>query len=156
MEKSDRLNITGLLRSFAKQQDTRRVRKPRTPEQPYHAVTVRALASGCDAAKALADKIYLACEAPKLPLEECDAAVCKCKFKHHPDRRQEIRRAEDEGAPAQESGDLHRRTNPGRRETDRTDRTDMSGTDYFQYTAGRTHVGLETGEDEAEPDESKS
>jgi hypothetical protein len=53
----------------------------------FHAVSIRYGASACDAARALEGRRFLSSAAPKLPLPECDAPACKCRFKHHQDRR---------------------------------------------------------------------
>lgn len=53
----------------------------------YHAVSIKYSGSACDAAKAMAGVRFLSTEAPRLPLPECDAAECQCRFAHHPDRR---------------------------------------------------------------------
>lgn len=53
----------------------------------YHAVSLKSLTSACAAAKALQGERFLSSSAPKLPLSECDAATCKCRFVHHSDRR---------------------------------------------------------------------
>jgi len=53
----------------------------------YHAVSIKYSSSACDAAKAMAGVRFLSTEAPRLPLPECNAAECQCRFAHHPDRR---------------------------------------------------------------------
>jgi hypothetical protein len=53
----------------------------------FHAVSIRFAPSACDAAKNLEGRRFLATAAPKIPLPECDALECKCRFKHHDDRR---------------------------------------------------------------------
>lgn len=53
----------------------------------FHAVSIRYGASACDAAREMEGRRFLSSAAPKLPLPECDAAECKCRFKHHQDRR---------------------------------------------------------------------
>ena len=53
----------------------------------FHAVSLSSLASACAAAKALQGERFLSNSAPKLPLPECGAATCKCRFIHHSDRR---------------------------------------------------------------------
>jgi hypothetical protein len=60
---------------------------PDSDTSEFHAVSIKALASSCQAAKLIQGKRYLSNAAPKLPLDGCDAATCKCRFVHHEDRR---------------------------------------------------------------------
>jgi hypothetical protein len=53
----------------------------------FHAVSIRAPMSACDAAKEMAGRRILASAAPPLPLPECDMNRCGCRFIHHNDRR---------------------------------------------------------------------
>jgi hypothetical protein len=53
----------------------------------FHAVSIQTSDTACDAAKALQGKRILAGAAPRIPLPECDAPQCKCRFSHHQDRR---------------------------------------------------------------------
>ena len=53
----------------------------------FHAVTIEFQEDACEAARSMAGRRYLSEDAPKLPLPECDAADCKCRFVHHDDRR---------------------------------------------------------------------
>jgi len=54
----------------------------------YHAVTIRLGRRTCLAVKDLSGERFLAADAPRLPLPECDvAAHCECSFVHHEDRR---------------------------------------------------------------------
>ena len=57
------------------------------PDTTYHAVSLKFLPSACDAAKAMEGERYLSTEAPNIPLPECDASKCKCRYVHHKDRR---------------------------------------------------------------------
>lgn len=71
--------------------EARAAKAPRKPSlratSPFHAVSVMYSSTACDAAKALAGRRFLAGTAPRLPLPECDAAECRCRFSHHSDRR---------------------------------------------------------------------
>jgi hypothetical protein len=72
------------------QEDRRRTpRHPRVAaaSSQYHAVSLHLSRSACDAAKSLGDKRFLADAAPRIPLMDCDAQTCRCRFKHHKDRR---------------------------------------------------------------------
>lgn len=53
----------------------------------FHAVSIQFADSACEAAKALEAQRILASEVPRIPLPECDAPDCKCRFRHHQDRR---------------------------------------------------------------------
>lgn len=53
---------------------------------PYPAVSIRCT-SGCDAVQLLKGRRFLGNEAPSLPLAECDAERCHCRYVHHVDRR---------------------------------------------------------------------
>jgi len=53
----------------------------------FHAVSVHFAPDACEAAKNLEGRRFLSSAAPRIPLPECDAAQCKCRFKHHTDRR---------------------------------------------------------------------
>jgi hypothetical protein len=90
-----------------------------TRKSPYrwHAVTIVAPANACEAALARAGKRFLSSEAPRLPLKQCDAARCHCKYRHFADRRGEQRRAEEAGA-AKQPVQTNRRQKRGRRATD--------------------------------------
>jgi hypothetical protein len=54
---------------------------------PYRAVSIRFSSNACDAAKRLADRRFLAREAPPLPLPECRTTHCSCRYVYHADRR---------------------------------------------------------------------
>lgn len=62
-----------------------------TPSQvqntAYHAVSIKFDEKACDAARELFGRRFLASAAPRLPLSDCDAAECHCRFAHHSDRR---------------------------------------------------------------------
>ena len=62
---------------------------------PYHAVSVSGSSRCCQAAKELTEVRFLSGEAPKLPLKECDAPHCECRYVHHDDRRAFSRRTTD-------------------------------------------------------------
>ena len=64
---------------------------------PYHAVSIKAGPRCCQAAKALSGVRFLSAEAPRLPLPQCEASTCECRYLHHEDRRSADRRAADGG-----------------------------------------------------------
>jgi hypothetical protein len=93
-------------------------RETRRPHHRWHAVTIVAPSSACGAALGCKGKRYLSSEAPRLPLADCDAARCVCKYRHFADRRDAPRRAEDSGAPADPRVAVNRREKRGRRASD--------------------------------------
>jgi hypothetical protein len=58
----------------------------------FHCVEVKAVDCTCEAIKQLAGLRFLSDEAPLLPLPECSAGTCRCRYEHHEDRRQDLRR----------------------------------------------------------------
>lgn len=71
-----------------------KLRKPNKSERSptpkrYAAVMIDHQDFPCSAAFDRSTQLYLACEAPKLPLETCDRPEkCRCKYVHFDDRRQ--------------------------------------------------------------------
>ena len=53
----------------------------------FHSVSIRLSKNACAAAEDLSGRRFLATTAPTLPLPECDADDCTCRFEHHKDRR---------------------------------------------------------------------
>ena len=93
---------------------------------PYHAVSVVTPAgasvlrgSVCEASAACGGQRFLAAGAPRLPFPGCSIANCHCRYQHHEDRRDSLRRATDSGLPPsipwQQS---ERRAQRGRRVSD--------------------------------------
>jgi hypothetical protein len=82
----------------------------------FSSVTILSGFSACEAAKALQDQVFLATDAPSLPLTDCDNSHCRCRYDYLDDRRQEDRRSpygENHGAQIG-SNDSNRR-HPGDR-----------------------------------------
>ena len=89
----------------------------------YHAVSLKFEANACNAAKAMAGRRFLASAAPRLPLPECDALECRCRFAHHDDRRSGSDRRSpfaSRGYSASGTGSFQRerREGSGRRDSD--------------------------------------
>jgi len=57
------------------------------PDSAFHAVSLQFASNACDAAKDMQGRRFLSSAAPKIPLIDCDAVECQCKFVHHEDRR---------------------------------------------------------------------
>lgn len=68
---------------------------PAKPVKPYAAVRIRPIKyHSCDAAYEASYKIFLAREAPILPLRDCNRpGQCRCSYVHYNDRRQGSRRS---------------------------------------------------------------
>lgn len=109
-------------------------RKGEAPQRParsvdttYHAVSIRVGETACSAAREMLGRRFLSCAAPRLPLADCDAAACDCRFVHHDDRRSGKDRRSP-FAPACSAGD----TGSFREERrDRSDRREDADTDLF-------------------------
>ena len=59
---------------------------------PYHGVSIMPEKNCCLVARNSRERRYLAREAPRLPLPDCDAAMCQCRYSHFDDRREGDRR----------------------------------------------------------------
>jgi hypothetical protein len=69
-----------------------------TIEAPsWHAVSIAGGSAPCLRARECGTQRFLSAEAPRLPLQGCDAAVCECRYRHHQDRRAKPRRLVDRG-----------------------------------------------------------
>lgn len=86
---------------FAKPAGRRVARQKKdTQKKPeYHAVTVVSGFPSCAAVRDLDGQRFLASEAPRLPLTNCDQAECDCAYQHLSDRREAPRRDDDIGLP---------------------------------------------------------
>ena len=73
-------------------------RKSGSDAGAYRAVAiVTDLAGGCSACEQQLGRRYLMSAAPSLPLKNCDAAQCQCRYVRYADRREEVRRDCDIG-----------------------------------------------------------
>jgi len=70
-----------------KPRPTARRISPGKPDTTYHAVSLKCPPNACDAARAMEGERYLSANAPNIPLPDCDAVTCKCRYVHHKDRR---------------------------------------------------------------------
>ena len=63
---------------------------PTVQVHPYRATSIVLGENACEAARALVEKPFLDKdqETPLLPLPNCTAAKCTCKYAHHQDRRE--------------------------------------------------------------------
>ncbi len=100
-------------------------KKSIAPRSPWRATSIVSDADACDAVKAIGSKRFLDSERniPKLPLQDCDASNCGCKYTRHENRRDET---EDRRNPNALQADLYNQTGKttrrarkrGRRKTD--------------------------------------
>ncbi len=87
--------------------------------EPYHAVSIRPGENCCEAAKQFGQMRFLSAKAPRLPLPDCQAAQCTCRYAHYSDRRSGTdRRSGYDWNRARQFNDVNRRKNYGRRSTD--------------------------------------
>ena len=84
----------------------------------WHAVEIVPRAHACAAALACKGRRFLSTEAPWLPLEDCDSAQCRCKYRHHEDRRADSRREDKKVVAPTVAQQPNRRSSRGRRATD--------------------------------------
>jgi hypothetical protein len=86
----------------------------------YHAVSIRHPSRCCQAVKQLDEQRFLSTEAPSLPLARCNLpSQCKCRYRHHTDRRDDARRDVDFGLPERMFfGPNRRERKAGRRASD--------------------------------------
>jgi hypothetical protein len=92
-----------------------------TPPSPFHAVEIEPVGKACEAVKLLTGTRYLSSGTPPLiPVADCDRrASCKCRYRHHEDRRSDARRDSDHvWAPRKQFSGTDRRSSRGRRATD--------------------------------------
>jgi hypothetical protein len=99
-------------------------RNPANEPSEFHAVTINCNDSACDAAKALLGKRFLSDEAPRLPLDECTAPICDCRFKHHADRRNPKNRRNQFSAGIGGDTGIHKQDERTRNKDRRSDRDD--------------------------------
>ena len=94
----------------------------------FHAVSLRFAPNACAAAKEMEGRRFLSTAAPKIPLPDCDASECTCKFKHHKDRRKgdDRRNAWGQGFGSGSTGQYPKEKRKGR------DRRDKSPDNYFE------------------------
>ena len=89
----------------------------RSPRLRFHAVTVLPGAEACPQAQSVRNVRLLSADAPRLPMAGCDRPdQCKCRFKHHDDRRAGQRRRVERSVDRATTPE--RRAVLGRRATD--------------------------------------
>ena len=89
---------------------------PRPTRHDFRAVSVHCPPEACEAAQRTSGRRFLAAYAPQLPLGSCTMPKqCRCRYRHHNDRRFEARRDSDYGLPGQHYHGLERRHRHDRR-----------------------------------------
>lgn len=74
---------------FVSKNKKSKIPKQTATDKQYAAVKIEDCDFSCSAAFDLSSKIYLASEAPSLPLNDCDRTErCRCRYVHFNDRRQ--------------------------------------------------------------------
>jgi hypothetical protein len=89
----------------------------------FRAVSIHAYGGRCLASQSVSGQRFLTSEAPTLPLEECTAEKCNCRYVHHADRRRGTRDRRTlsgllEESPVFSMGGHDRRITTGRRTKD--------------------------------------
>jgi hypothetical protein len=85
----------------------------------YRAVSIRPGEECCEAARQFGKMRFLCAKAPRLPVPECTAATCSCRYVHFADRRSgKDRRSVYDWTRERELGVVNRRAARGRRATD--------------------------------------
>jgi hypothetical protein len=87
---------------------------------PYQAVGIVACSRACAAVTRVQRVRFLARQAPRLPLPDCDrSGSCACRFEKHADRRALVQRTPYNNSGVVSFGGAERRRLRGRRAADR-------------------------------------
>jgi len=95
------MSLSELIKRLLGDPPPRRNREPdaksssRPQVNPWHAVSIVPCDRACASAEQAVGTRYLSKQAPTLPLEGCTTAGCECRYRHHGDRRQALRRSAD-------------------------------------------------------------
>lgn len=93
--------------------------RPKDKERSFRAISIRPGENACACVISIESKRWLSGDVPRLPLRECDAATCTCRYRHHEDRRREPRRYSDRAHfPRHYGGPERREQQRGRRAED--------------------------------------
>lgn len=85
----------------------------------FRAVSIRPGDGSCEAARQFGNLRFLSAKAPRLPVPECTAAVCNCRYVHYSDRRSGLdRRRTYDWTRERDLDVVNRRSGRGRRSTD--------------------------------------
>ncbi len=117
--------LLGAPDSSGRRQNPLRTTEPARPAtasrtNAFQAVGVIARSQGCPAVGAVQGVRFLARQAPRLPLPDCDrAASCRCRFEKFADRRTLVQRSPYNNATLFNIAGAEKRGNRGRRSGDR-------------------------------------
>jgi len=85
----------------------------------FRAVSIRPGEDCCEAARQFGKMRFLCAKAPRLPVPECTAETCTCRYVHYADRRSgKDRRSVYDWTRERQLGVVNRRAARGRRATD--------------------------------------
>ena len=97
---------------------------------PYHCVACKCSEDDCAGVAGLKDKLFLVGDDHRLPVPECTAVRCRCRYVHYPDRRRfdDDRRASFglEQEMYEFNHDRDRRLSQGRRAEDWSETLEIS------------------------------
>jgi len=88
-----------------------RTDKPATPANKYKSVSIYPGEDACPAARKFGNRRLLVSEAPALPLGNCSAASCTCRFFTYGDRRSCLSNRRINGKKVVSVASLFRRSN---------------------------------------------
>ena len=91
-------------------------RTARPPASPFHCVSIESTTGCCGVCESIRGRRFLVKQAPPLPLVECTAAKCVCRYVHYGDRRSgRLRRLHDRGGTQRDLVSTDRRLKRDRR-----------------------------------------
>jgi hypothetical protein len=91
----------------------------RRQPSPWYAVSIVPGEECCASARMHQSTRWLSLEAPRLPIQGCDARQCDCRYRHHTDRRENTQRKQDrDGWVRNYKGEERRSRARGRRDSD--------------------------------------
>lgn len=111
--------------------------RPATQRKDYRAVSIECDKTACEAAKRMVGKRGFPTQIPQLPVSQCDAESCSCRYRNHDDRRSPLdRRAEIMYVTTVnwvEDSVKERRTANDRRAENKIREVDESGMEQFNF-----------------------
>jgi hypothetical protein len=108
--------------------------RPAIQRKDFRAVSIECGANACGAARRLEGKRGLHAQIPQVPLSQCDAESCECRYQHHIDRRsEEDRRAEYSHMAGADNSKKRRRAYADRRAENNAEIANVSGLEEFNF-----------------------
>jgi len=106
--------------------------RPAVQRKDFRAVSIECGTNACGAARRLEGKRALHAQIPQVPLSQCDAESCECRYKHYNDRRSdEDRRMEYLNMAGAGKGRTNRRDYADRRADNNTEVASADGLEVF-------------------------